>query len=224
MIVARTLSPCSGMKRPLYFKMLDTKQREAQLLKARERLARAFARLETLIGGYGERIRLLETSRDSSQQRVLQIEELLERERAITEQRHSLSESSAEEITSLRSQLEKAEKLIIERDKKIAESEKMIDERINQIMAYEKAHTEALEREQKLEETIARLEGENLAIERQLELLKEERENLHSQVAEVTENHNSYALMFTQDQRLGLLKTIDSLIERVDAIAEEHHV
>jgi chromosome segregation ATPase len=202
--------------------MLDSKQREAHLLQARERLARAFARLETLIGGYTERVRLLESSRDKSQQRVKEIEELLERERAITEQRNSLSESASEEMQALRSQLEKIEKQLAERDKKIFDLEKNLDERVGELMALEKAHTEAVERELKSDETITRLEGENFALVRQLELLKEERENMQKQIAAVEEKDSSYALTFSQDERLGLLKTIDSLIERVDLVAGHH--
>lgn len=199
--------------------MLDSKQREAQLLQARERLARAFARLETIIGGLPDRIRQLESSREKSQLRIAEIEELLERERAITEQRQSLSEGATEEMHALAQKLEKAEKYLSERDKKIAELEKNLAHRSGELLAYEKAHVDSLEREQKHTATIQRLEEENAAIERQLELLKEDRESLQKHLGDVEEKDSSYALVFTQDERLSLLKTVDTLIERVDAIA-----
>jgi len=202
--------------------MLDTKQREAQLLQARERLARAFARLELILGAMPERIRLLESSRDRSQSRIAEIEELLERERAITAQRQSLSEGATEEVHALNAKLEKVEKHLAEREKKIADLEKNLDHRSSELLAYEKSHVDSLEREQKLIATISRLEEENAAIERQLEMLKEERENLQKQLSQVEEKDSSYALMFTQDERLGLLKTVDTLIERVDAISGHH--
>jgi hypothetical protein len=203
--------------------MLDTKQRETQLLKARERLARAFARQETIIRGFAERIRLLESSRDKSEHRVREIEELLERERAITEQRQSLSESAMEEIQVLKTKLEKAERMLAERDTKISDLENYTEERNAELLAYERSHTESLEREQKIEEKNIRLESENIATLRQLELLREERENLQKQLADAGEKENLYALTFTQDERLGLLKTIDTLIERVDEIAGVHN-
>jgi chromosome segregation ATPase len=199
--------------------MLDTKQREAQLLQARERLARAFARLETIIGVLPDRIRLLEFSRDKSQLRINEIEELLDRERAITSQRQSLSDGAAEEVHAIKQKLEKAEKHVAERDKKITELEKNLDYRNAEFLAHEKAHVESLEREQKLNSDIERLEEDNTSLVRQLELLKEERENLQKQLGQVEEKDSSYALMFTQDERLSLLKTVDTLIERVDALA-----
>ena len=199
--------------------MLDTKQREAQLLQARERLARAFARLETIIGALPDRIRMLETSRDKSQLRINEIEELLDRERAITSQRQSLSDGVTEEVHALKQKLEKSEKHVAERDKKITELEKNLDHKNAELLAYEKSHVEALEREQKFSSDIERLEEDNTALVRQLELLKEERENLQKQLGQVEEKDSSYALMFTQDERLSLLKTVDTLIERVDALA-----
>jgi chromosome segregation ATPase len=199
--------------------MLDSKQREAQLLQARERLARAFAQFETIIGAIPERIRLLESSRDKAQLRITEIEELLERERAITAQRQSLSDGATEEIHTMTAKLEKAEKQVAERDKKIGELEKNLDHHSGELLAHEQAHIESLEIEEKQSARIAHLEGENTAIERQLELLKEERENLQKQLAQVEEKDNTYALVFTQDERLSLLKTVDTLIERVDAMA-----
>jgi len=199
--------------------MLDTKQREAQLLQARQRLAKAFARLDTLIGNIPERIRIIESSRDKSQSRVREIEELLERERAITEQRQSLSESAAEEMHQLASKLDKTESQISERDKKIAELENNIDHLSNELSTNEKAHVESLEREEKLTTEISRLVEENSLIERKLELMIEERENLQKQISEIEEKDNSYALVFTQDERLSLLKTLDTLIERVDTMS-----
>ncbi len=202
--------------------MLDSKQREAQLLQARERLARAFARLETMIGAVPERIRLLESSRDKSQSRIAEIEELLERERAITAQRQSLSEGTTEEVHTLTAKLEKAEKHAAEGDKKISELEKNLDLRSDELLAYEKTLVDSSKREEKLIAQVSRLEEEKSSIERQLELLKEERENLQRQYTQIEEKDNSYALMFTQDERLGLLKTVDSLIERVDALSGNH--
>ncbi len=199
--------------------MIDSKQREAELLKARERLARAFARLETIIGVMPERIRLLESTRDKSANRIKEIEALLEREKAITEQRQSLSDGATEEANLIASKLEKAEKQIAERDIKNAELEKNLEHRSNELLAYEKFHVESLEREEKMLSVIARLEEENSGIERSLEMMKEERESLQKQLSEVSEKDNSFALTFTQDERLGLLKTVDALIERVDAIA-----
>jgi len=198
--------------------MLDTKQREAQLLQARERLARAFARLETIMAAVPERIRLLESSRDSAQSRIAEIEELLDRERAITAQRQSLSDGATEEAHALSLKLEKIEKHLAEKEKHVADLEKNLNHRSGELLAYEKSHVESLEREQKLISTISGLEEENAAIERQLELLKEEREHLQGQLSNAQERDNSFALMFTQDERLGLLKTVDSLIERIDGI------
>ncbi|MDP4236606.1 MAG: hypothetical protein Q8919_09185 [Bacteroidota bacterium] len=198
--------------------MLDSKQREAQLLQARERLARAFARLEAMIGELPDRIRLLELSRDKSQMRIREIEELLDRERAITAQRQSLSEGTAEEMQVLSQKFEKLEKHLAERDKRISELENELDRRNNELTSYEKSHIDSLEREQRYTDSIQRLETENSGIERQLELMKEERESLQKQLETVEQRDSSYALMFTQDERLNLLKVVDTLIERVDSL------
>ncbi|MDP4218815.1 MAG: hypothetical protein Q8896_00095 [Bacteroidota bacterium] len=198
--------------------MLDSKQREAQLLQARERLARAFARLEAMIGELPDRIRLLELSRDKSQMRIREIEELLDRERAITAQRQSLSEGTAEEMQVLSQKFEKLEKHLAERDKRISELENELDRRNNELTSYEKSHIDSLEREQRYTDSIQRLETENSGIERQLELMKEERESLQKRLETVEQRDSSYALMFTQDERLNLLKVVDTLIERVDSL------
>ena len=199
--------------------MINSKQREAELHKARERLARAFTRMETILGAMPDRIRLLESSRDKSANRIKEIEALLEREKAITAQRRSLSDGANEELLLLTSKLEKAEKHIADRDKKIAELEKNLNHRSGELLAYERTHVESLEREERLSATISRLEEENGGIERKLEMLKEERENLTKQLSQVEEKDHSFALTFTQDERLSLLKTVDTLIERVDAMA-----
>jgi chromosome segregation ATPase len=166
-----------------------------------------------------ERIRLLESSRDKSQNRIREIEELLERERAITQQRQSLSEGVAEEVRAFSEKVEKAEKLIAERDKKITDLEKNLDRQSAELSTNEKAHIESLEREEKLTTEISRLIQDNALIERKLELMIEERENLQKQLLQVEQKDSSYALVFSQDERLGLLKTIDTLIERVDFIS-----
>lgn len=204
--------------------MLDSKQREARLLQARERLARAYSRLETHVGVIPERLRQLESSRDKSQDRIKEIEELLERERTITSQRQSLSEGTAEEINALNAKLEKAEKQISDRDKRITDMEKDIDHINGSLLEYEKTHADSGERQQKLVTMIGKLEEENSSLERQLELLKDERESLQKQLGEVEEKDNSYAVAFTQDERLSLLKTVDTLIERVDAITHSELV
>jgi chromosome segregation ATPase len=162
---------------------------------------------------------VLESSREKSQLRINEIEDLLERERAITSQRQSLSEGAAEEVNALSQKLGKVEKHLTERDKKIAELEKNIEHRNAELLSYEKAHIDSLEREQKFRATIQQLEQENSGIERQLELLREERGNLQIHLGQVEEKDNSYALVFSQDERLNLLKTIDSLIERVDTMS-----
>jgi chromosome segregation ATPase len=199
--------------------MLDTKQREAYLLQTRERLARAFARLETIVGAMPERIRLLESSRDKALVRVKEIEELFERERAISEQRHSLSDRAAEERQVLSAKLEKSENHISVQDKRIASLEQELEQKNVDLLANDKAHIETLDREERLAEEILRLKEENAAFERKVELLLEERENLQKHLQKIAEEESSFALSFTQDERLGLLKTIDTLIDRVDSMS-----
>ncbi|MEI8134185.1 MAG: hypothetical protein WCH46_03780 [bacterium] len=199
--------------------MLDSKEREAHLLQARERLARAFARFEGLITAMPERLRALESTRDKSQNRVKEIEALLERERAIAEQRQSLAEGTSDELQTLISRNEKLEEMVGERDELIESLEARISHQQSELEANQKAHLESLNHEEKLLSEISVLRNEHAGIVRQLELLLEEREHLQTQLAETEKRDSSFALTFTQDERLGLLKTIDTLIERVDGLA-----
>jgi DNA repair exonuclease SbcCD ATPase subunit len=199
--------------------MLDSKQQEAQLLGARERLARAFGRLNTISGGLSERLRQLGSTGERSQLRIKEIEGLLERERAIAAQSQSLSESTTDEVHVLSAKLEKAEKQIAERDKKIKTLEKNLELRDGELHAFRKAQSDSLEQEEKLRAEIIRFQDENTRIERKLELLIEDKENLQQLLEKIQKEEQSFALTFTQDERLSLLKTVDSLIERVDSIA-----
>ncbi|MEP7234937.1 MAG: hypothetical protein ABI778_06545 [Ignavibacteriota bacterium] len=200
--------------------MLDSKQREAQLMQARERLARAFTRLDGLLSLFPERIRLLESSRSKSDSRIAEIEELLVREKAITAQSKSLSEGVTEELQLISAKLQRAEQALSERDNQLADFDKELGTKGSELLANERAHIESLEREEMLKAALTTLESMNSDLLGQLELLKDEREKLQSELSNSAKKTDTFALLFTQGERLSLLKTVDSIIERVDGVIE----
>ncbi len=89
--------------------MPELTRSEAEILGARESLARAFARLEKLVALIPEKLKAYESAASEARARSAELQELLDRERVINAQRDSLSESTKEEIKGLLLKVEQLE-------------------------------------------------------------------------------------------------------------------
>lgn len=202
--------------------MAETKYSEAEILQARERLARAFARLSTLVAGVPERMQTLERSRADAFNRVKEAQTLLENERAINAQRDSLSESAKEQLQLVEDRVRDAQLLISERDASIADLHSTLSSVEKELNKRDLELASTKETVLSLEERMMSLQDEHEHIVRQLELLREERDKAIKDLREKNTDDEAFALKFTRDERLQLLKTVDTLIERVDELTSSN--
>ncbi|HYM20182.1 MAG TPA: hypothetical protein VEW28_04165 [Candidatus Kapabacteria bacterium] len=199
--------------------MAEGNNHEAETLQARERLARAMTRLSTLVGGMSGQIERFESAREEALKRLKENEALLERERAITKQRDSLSESAKSEIDAAQAETQKVKAMLAERDKKIKELSANVASLEHELGARETKLTEAATRLGTAEDSLTGLQDEHSHIVLQLERLKEERDKAMKDLRSMMQQGENFALKFTQDERLQLLKTVDAIIDRVDQLS-----
>lgn len=195
---------------------------EAEILQARERLVRVLSRLGTLVHGVEDQIEMLVRTREDAMLRLRENEALLESERAITSQRDSLGESAKAEIEEAQDALRKANMAVAERDQLISSLNRSIEALEHELTGRDEKITEAIARIGETEDALAALKDEHERMVLQLELLKEEREKAVKELREAKSEEDVYALKFTRDERLQLLKTVDTLIDRVDGLTQSN--
>jgi chromosome segregation ATPase len=203
----------------------DSKHTEAEIIQARERLARAFTRLSTLVAGIPERIQTLERSRSDANNRVKEAQTLLENERAINAQRDSLSESAKEQLQAAEERIRDGQSLVSERDASIAELHSTLSSLEKELHKRDLELSSSKENVLSLEERMLGLQDENTQIVRQLEELREEHNRAIAELKNKKTDDDAYAVKFTPDERQQILKTVDSLIQRVDELTSPngHH-
>lgn len=108
--------------------MPETRSLESESIQAREQLARSFERLQKIIARVPERLKQYESAAKEADARTVELQELLDRERLITEQRVSLSESSREEVKMLQSRVSSLENDLVAAEAKANEKEATITE------------------------------------------------------------------------------------------------
>ena len=202
--------------------MSDGIYQEADIIQARERLARALTRLSTLVGGIPEQFQLLERSRHDAVNRLKENAQLLESERAITSQRDSLSESAKAEIQTLAEKLKDAVTIINDRDAIIADQEAQITSYKKEVELRNSELIDTSLQLSTLKQDILSIKDEHQQMMRQLEMLREERDSAMKAMQERVSIDETVALKFTRDERLQLLKTVDGLIEKVDHLSQSN--
>ena len=202
--------------------MAENNSHGAEILQARERLARAMTRLSTLVGGMASQLDRLESARADAVGRLKENEALLERERAITKQRDSLNESAKAEVTAAEEETKKVRAELAERDRTIRELNASVELLQHELDARDTKLGEAAERIGSAEDSLSGLKDEHSHIVLQLERLKEERDKAMKDLRTTMQQGENFALKFTQDERLQLLKTVDAIIERVDQLSHQN--
>jgi chromosome segregation ATPase len=202
--------------------MSEQNNHEAEILQARERLARAMTRLTTLVGGVSAQLGRIESSRADAVSRLKESEALIERERAIAKQRESLSDSVKAEVTAAEEELKKLKATLAERDQTIRELNASLELFRTEIDERDSKLAEAAGRIGGAEDSLAGLKDEHSHIVLQLERLKEERDKAMKDLRTTMQQGENFALKFTQDERLQLLKTVDAIIERVDQLSRQN--
>jgi chromosome segregation ATPase len=193
---------------------------EAEILQARERLVRALSRLGALAHGVEDQIEMLVRTREDAMLRLRENEILLESERAITSQRDSLSDSAKAEVEEAQDALRKSNMAIAERDDLISGLNRSIEALEHEVTTRDVKLREAVTRIVEAEDSLTALKDEHERMVLQLELLKEEREKAVKELRDTKTEEDVYALKFTRDERLQLLKTVDTLIDRVDELTQ----
>jgi chromosome segregation ATPase len=199
--------------------MPEPSLREAEILQAREHLARAFARLP-------EKIKSYEAVAGEARARAAELQELLDRERVISSQRNSLSDSAKEEMRALHARVEEADKSVEEAVERV----RLKDETIHELEALlADFRAEAARKDAEITRTIGdatkskTMTDELLA---KLEALEEANRNLQGQclryeneISEITAKENSYAKKFSPKDRENFIAAIDGAIAKIDKLA-----
>jgi chromosome segregation ATPase len=209
--------------------MAEFTLREADVLEARADIARSLKRLQQTISKVPERIKQIEAQRDEATARVKEVEDLLARERVITQQRHSLTESSKEEVRHLTTKIHELEKGAAHFGETVQRKEEAITELEAQLAAFRseigqkdadinRLGDELRSSQVISEELLAKLDSLQEANAR----LQEQCLRYESEVTEFSERDASYAVRLTDTQRRTLVDTIDTAISKIDALSAKH--
>ena len=209
--------------------MAEFTLREADVLEARADIARSLERLQRTIAKVPERIKHLEAQRDEAHARVKEVEDLLARERVITQQRNSLSDSAKEEIRHLNAKVTELEKETAQAVEVAQRKEEVITELEAQLAAFRSEIgqkdadlnrlTDELRSSQVIsEELLAKLDSLQEANAR----LQEQCLRYESEVNEFSERDAGYAVRLTDTQRRTLVETIDTAISKIDTLSAKH--
>lgn len=209
--------------------MAEFTLREADVLEARADIARSLERLQRTIAKVPERFKHLEAQRDEAHARVKEVEDLLARERVITQQRNSLSDSAKEEIRHLNAKVTELEKETAQAGEIAQRKEEVITELEAQLAAFRSEIgqkdadlnrlTDELRSSQVIsEELLAKLDSLQEANAR----LQEQCLRYESEVNEFSERDATYAVRLTDLQRRTLVETIDTAISKIDTLSAKH--
>lgn len=210
--------------------MAEFSLREADVLEARANIARSLERLHKTIAKVPDRIKQIEAQRDEAHARVKEVEDLLARERVITEQRHSLSESAKDEARHLTAKIHELEKNATHFGQTFQRKEEIITELEAQLAAFRSeigqkdADANRLNEELRSsqvisEELLAKLDSLQEANAR----LQEQCLRYESEVNEIAERDSAYAVRLTDSQRRSLVDTIDTAIAKIDTLTAKHN-
>jgi len=209
--------------------MAEFTLREADVLEARAEIARSFERLQRAIAKVPERIKQLEAQREEAQARVKEVEDLLARERVITEQRHSLTESSKDEVRQLHAKIKEYEKGAVHFGETLQRKEEIITEQEAQLAAFRSEINHKDADIQRLNDEIRSSQAISEELLVKLDSLQEANARLQeqclryeSEVNEFSERDASYAVRLSDNQRRTLVNTIDTAIAKIDALSAKH--
>jgi chromosome segregation ATPase len=209
--------------------MAEFTLREADVLETRANIARSLERLHKTIAKVPERLKQIEAQRDEAYARVKEVEELLARERVITEQRHSLSESAKDEVKHLTAKIHELEKGAAHFGETVQRKEETISELEAQLAAFRSEIgqkdvnllrlSEELRSSQAIsEELLAKLDSMQEANAH----LQEQCLRYESEVNEFSERDSTFAIRLTDSQKRSLVDTIDTAIAKIDALSARH--
>jgi chromosome segregation ATPase len=210
--------------------MPELTRSEAEILGARESLARAFARLEKFVALIPEKIKGLESAASEARARSAELQELLDRERVINAQRDSLSESTKEEIKGLLTKVEQLEAATGEGDERVHAKEQTIIE-LEAMLADFRTETALKNAEiERLNSEITSSKAMSEELLTKLDSLHEANTNLQGQclryeteINQILATESAYAKKLSENDKASLLSTIDTIIAKIDTLAPTIH-
>ncbi len=211
--------------------MPDLTPRETELLQARERLARSFERLQRLVANVPERLKQYEVQTKEAESRTRELQELLDRERIITTQRISLTESSREEIHLLQSrvdvveaELEETKSRLTRKDETIVELETMLADFRAEVMQkdvnYAKLAGELTSSKNVTEEVLSKLD----AMQDAYRILQQQCFRYESEIAQMNERDSAIAVRMNDAERTSIIAEIDAIITSLDTLTTTNGV
>lgn len=206
--------------------MPELTRSEAEILGARESLARAFARLEKLVALIPEKIKGFESAASEARARSAELQELLDRERVINAQRDSLSASTKDEIKGLLTKVEQLEAASGEGDDRIHAKEQTIIE-LEAMLADFRTETALKNAE------IERLNGEITSSKTMSEELLTKLDSLHeantnlqgqclryeTEINQILATENSYAKKLSEKEKEAIVAKIDTIVGKIDSLS-----
>ena len=206
--------------------MPELTRSEAEILGARESLARAFARLEKLVALIPEKLKAYESAASEARARSTELQELLDRERVINAQRDSLSESTKEEIKGLLTKVEQLEVASGEGDERVHAKEQTIIE-LEAMLADFRTETTLENAEiDRLNAEITSSKAMSEELLTKLDSLHEANTNLQgqclryeSEISEITSKENSYAKKLSVKDKEAIVAKIDMIVGKIDSLS-----
>lgn len=206
--------------------MPELTRSEAEILGARESLARAFARLEKLVALIPEKIKGFESAASEARARSAELQELLDRERVINAQRDSLSASTKDEIKGLLTKVEQLEAASGEGDDRIHAKEQTIIELEAMLADF---RTETALKNAEIERLNAEITSSKTMSEElltKLDSLHEANTNLQGQclryeteINQILATENSYAKKLSEKEKEAIVAKIDTIVGKIDSLS-----
>ncbi len=206
--------------------MPELTRSEAEILGARESLARAFARLEKLVALIPEKIKGFESVASEAKARSAELQELLDRERVINAQRDSLSESTKDEIKGLLTKVEQLEAASGDGDDRVHAKEQTIIELEAMLADF---RTETALKNAEIERLNAEITSSKTMSEElltKLDSLHEANTNLQGQclryeteINQILATENSYAKKLSEKEKEAIVAKIDTIVGKIDSLS-----
>ncbi len=206
--------------------MPELTRSEAEILGARESLARAFARLEKLVAHIPEKIKGFESVASEAKARSAELQELLDRERVINAQRDSLSESTKDEIKGLLTKVEQLEAASGDGDDRVHAKEQTIIELEAMLADF---RTETALKNAEIERLNAEITSSKTMSEElltKLDSLHEANTNLQGQclryeteINQILATENSYAKKLSEKEKEAIVAKIDTIVGKIDSLS-----
>lgn len=211
--------------------MSELTRSEAEILRARESLARAFARLEKLVERIPDTLQGFESAATEARARSAELQELLDRERVINAQRDSLSESTKVEIKGLLTKVQELEIVNTQQEERVQAKEQTVIELEAMLADFrtetslqkaeiERLHSELITAKSMSEDLLTKLD----ALHEANTHLQDQCLRYEAEINQILTTENSFAKKLSAAEKEALVVKIDTIVHQIESLSGTNSV